>query len=405
MRSRILSSLLVASVLAPSAPWAQEEEDFEETEVEGAEVLDEEPGRPGSVAIPPGQGGRESAPGEVHTVQTGDTLWDLSQRYLGSPWYWPKVWSYNPEIANPHWIYPGNLVRLFPAGEEVPSRVEAGVGPAPMELVAEEGEISAATELDGVSGEDLVQVTGKISYQPKASRTVMMQGFVTTRELDEAGRIDSSFSEAQMLSSLDTVYVRFKRPADARQGDRYVIFHTVKDVTHPVTGKKVGFLTEFVGTLRVTELSDRYVTAQIVDAWDVIVRGDLVGPYGERLVEQVVPRRNETEVQGYVVTPMVPYLSLVGEHHYLVVDKGSSDGVQVGNTFTVIRQNDVGGDIFNPAKVEENERLLPIEHIATCLVTEVKDRTSNCVLTQSVVEVVPGDRVVMKVPGGPTAQR
>ena len=75
--------------------------------------------------------------------------------------------------------------------------------------------------------------------------------------------------------------------------------------------------------------------AQIVDAWDVIVRGDMVGPFGERLVEQVVPRRNEKEVRGYVVTAMVPYLSLVGEHHFLVVDKGSSDGVQVGNVFTV----------------------------------------------------------------------
>ncbi len=402
MRSRILSSLLVASVLAPSALWAQEEGDLEDSEVEGAEFVDEEPGRPGSIAIPPGQGGRESAPGEVHTVESGDTLWDLSQRYLGSPWYWPKVWSYNPEIANPHWIYPGNLVRFFPAGEEVPSRVEAGIGPAPMELVAEEGEITPATEL---SGEDLVQVSGKLTYEPKAARTVMTQGFVTTRELDEAGRIDSSFSEAQMLTSLDTVYVRFKRQADARLGDRYVIFHTVKDVTHPVTGRKVGFLTEFVGTLRVTAIGDRYVTAEIVDAWDVIVRGDMVGPYGERLVEQVVPRRNEKEVQGYVVTAMVPYLSLVGEHNFLVVDKGSGDGVQVGNTFTVIRQNDVGGDIFNPAKVEKGERLLPIENIATCLVTEVKDRTSNCVLTQSVVEVVPGDRVVLKVSQGPTAQR
>lgn len=405
MRSRILSSLLVASVFAPSALWAQEEGELEDSEVEGAEVIDGEPGQPGSIAIPPGQGGRESAPGEVHSVVEGDTLWDLSQRYLGSPWYWPKVWSYNPEIANPHWIYPGNLVRLFPAGEEVPSRVEAGVGPAPLELVAEEGEFSPATELDVLSGEDLVQVSGKLTYEPKAARTVMTQGFVTTRELDEAGRIDSSFSEAQMLTSLDTVYVRFKRQADARLGDRYVIFHTVKDVTHPVTGRKVGFLTEFVGTLRVTSLSERYVTAQIVDAWDVIVRGDLVGPFGERLVEQVVPRRNEKEVKGYVVTALVPYLSLVGEHHFLVVDKGSSDGVQVGNVFTVIRQNDVGGDIFNPAKVEKGERLLPIENIATCLVTEVKDRTSNCVLTQSVVEVVPGDRMVMKVSQGPTAQR
>jgi hypothetical protein len=404
MRSRILSSLLLASVLAPAALWAQEMEDeeYEESEVEGAQVVDDRRG-PRSVAIPRGQRGRESVPGEVHTVTKGDTLWDLSQRYLGSPWYWPKVWSYNPEIANPHWIYPGNLVRLFPAGEEVPSRVESGVGPAPTELVSDEGDVVASTEMDGVNGEELVQVTGKISYEPKAGRRVVTQGFVTARELEDAGRIDSSFSGMQMLSFPDTAYVRFKRKADAKVGDRYVIFHTVRQVMHPVTGKKLGFLTEFVGTMRVMEVGDRYVTAQIQDTWAPVERGHLVGPYGERLVEQVVPRRNEREVQGFVVIPMEPDLTLVGEHNHLVVDKGSRDGVQVGNTFTVIRQSDLDSDLFNPSK--SKDRALPLERIATCLVTEVKDQTSNCILTYSVVEVVPGDRVMLRVEPHPTAQR
>ncbi|HEX8437455.1 LysM domain-containing protein, partial [Archangium sp.] len=332
MRSRILSSLLLATVLAPPAVWAQNADDQEEPEAgdetEGSEVVDEpEPGRPGKVAIPPGQGGRESAPGEVHTVERGDTLWDLSQKYLGSPWYWPKVWSYNPEIANPHWIYPGNNVRFFPGGEEVPSRVEAGVGPAEM---VTEGDITESSEMGDADGESLVQVTGKIGYEPKASQTVMKQSFVTTRELDEAGRIEGASTGAEMLSTPDTVYVRFKRKADAKLGDRYVVFHTAKEVKHPVTGKPVGFLTDFVGTLRVVTLGDNYVTAQITDTWDAISRGDLVGPYGEKLSEQVVGRRNEKELQGVVVTALVPYLTMTAEHQFLVIDKGSGDGVQVG---------------------------------------------------------------------------
>ncbi|HEY2734697.1 MAG TPA: LysM peptidoglycan-binding domain-containing protein, partial [Polyangiales bacterium] len=49
---------------------------------------------------------------ETHTVQEGDTLWDISDRYFGDPWHWPELWSYNPEITNPHWIYPLDQVRL-----------------------------------------------------------------------------------------------------------------------------------------------------------------------------------------------------------------------------------------------------------------------------------------------------
>lgn len=415
MRSRILSSLLLAAVLAPPAVWAQNADDQQEPETgdetEGSEVVDEQqPAQPGSFKVPPGTGGRESAPGEVHTVEKGDTLWDLSQRYLGSPWYWPKVWSYNPEIANPHWIYPGNNVRFFPAGEEVPSRVEAGVGPAPAEMTAEAGEIAESTEMEPTSGADMVTVSGKLTYEPKASRTVMTQGFVTSRELEEAGRIEGATSGAEMLSFPDVAFVRFKRKADAKLGDKYVVFHTVQEVKDPRTKKPVGFLTEFVGTLRVVALGDNYVKAQVVDSWDAVSRGDLVGPFGEKLVEQVVPRRNEKELKGIVLTALVPYLTMTAEHHFLVIDKGSSDGVQVGNTFTITRPGDPARErvlkLQPPFKSKKNEAPpLPTENIALCLVTEVKERTSNCVLTQSIEEVEPGATAVMRVSPAPTAQR
>jgi hypothetical protein len=173
----------------------------------------------------------------------------------------------------------------------------------------------------------------------------------------------------------------------------------------------VGFLTEFVGTLRVVRLGDDFVTAQVMDTWDAIARGDLVGPFGERLVEQVVARRNEKEVVGSVITALVPYLTITAEHHFLVIDKGSSDGVQVGNSFTITRQGDPGvGHVLElelelPTKKKRQPQPMPTENIALCLVTEVKDRTSNCVLTQSIQEVAPGARAVMRVGQEPTAQR
>src|SRR6267142_3355251 len=66
------------------------------------------------------------APDE-YTIQKGDTLWDLSQKFLNNPWYWPKIWSLNPSIENPHWIYPGNKLRIVPGegGAQAPAQVEA----------------------------------------------------------------------------------------------------------------------------------------------------------------------------------------------------------------------------------------------------------------------------------------
>jgi nucleoid-associated protein YgaU len=52
---------------------------------------------------------------ELHVVRRGDTLWDICWYYFSDPWQWPKVWSYNGQITNPHWIHP-RLVRLLPKG-------------------------------------------------------------------------------------------------------------------------------------------------------------------------------------------------------------------------------------------------------------------------------------------------
>jgi len=415
MRSRILTSFIVALAVAPA--WtaraqaidiqggdeAENNEPADEGgETEGAEVADEEePGRPGRG---PNANARETAPGQVHTVAKGDTLWDLSQSYLGSPWYWPKVWSYNPEIANPHWIYPGNKVRFFPAGEEVPSRVEAGTAPDGS-MVVDEGEIQAATEMGPVSGESLVEVSGQLTYKPQASTLVMTNGFVTTKEVEEAGKIDSSFSEAEMLSFPETVYVRFKRKIDAKVGDRYIIYRTVQEVKHPLQeDKRVGFLTELAGTVRVLTVGDKYVTAQINETWDPIMRGDLVGPYGERVMDRVAVKPNAKALKAIIVIPMVPYLTLTGEHHMLVVDKGSSDGVEVGNTFTILHREDSVGKKLLEQKTAKSADL-PDEPVGTCLVTEVKERTSDCLLTNSLREIAPGDRAEMRVGNKPTAQR
>ncbi len=69
-------------------------------------------GSKGSIAIT-GQG-RAAAMyvPEVYLVKRGDTLWDISDHYFENPWQWPKLWSYNPDIRNPNWIYPGDQLRL-----------------------------------------------------------------------------------------------------------------------------------------------------------------------------------------------------------------------------------------------------------------------------------------------------
>ncbi len=363
----------------------------EGSETQGADVVDEPKGK-GKVK-PDGEG-RDAAPGEVHTVLKGDTLWDLSQRYLGSAWYWPKVWSYNPEIANPHWIYPGNLVRFFPGGEEVPSRVEVGEAP-PVEGGAPIGDEDVmSSDMIPSEVDSTVQVSSPIGYKPKPASRILHEGFVTPRELEESGIIDSSYAETEMLSAPDTVYLRFRKQSPAKLGDQYVIFRTEQKVEHPVNGKSVGYLTKFLGMAKVIRMGKTLVTAQIVETWDPIERGDMVGPFGEKLAESIALRPNDKGLKGYIVSALIPQLSVYGEHHFVIIDRGSSDGVMSGNTFTVIRQQDRGGDFLHPEKVENDE--LPVEDVGACMAVDVKEKASTCLMVRSLREVVAGDRVEMR---------
>jgi hypothetical protein len=416
MRNSILTAccLLTASLQV----HAQEEEDTEMEaspgETEGAEVVDTpdaKPAKPGVVKTVPGA--RDAAPGETHTVARGDTLWDLSQQYLGSAWYWPKVWAYNPEIANPHWIYPGNQVRFYPSGEEGPSRIDVSQADGSSGGEGSDLQSEDSTLIDGGESSDLVsseedegtvQVSGPIGYKPKGNtQRVVSEGFVTTREVEEAGSIKGSFAEHAMLTFLDEVYVTFKAKGVGRVGDRYMIFRPNGSVSHPRKGGRVGYITKLLGTMRVVKLHEKMVTAKIDQAWDEITRGDLVGPYGEKVGVQVSARPNRTDMEAVVVAALTPDQTFYGEHHIIIVDKGSKDGVEPGNSFTVVRQGDRGGDFLNPS--EGNDKNYPLEDVGTCLALDVKETASTCILTRSLREIVTGDRLQMRAGNAPVAAR
>lgn len=379
---------------SPKAPEENSEESSDEqgSESEEMEVSDKPVRSTKGVSTSP-----ESGPGEVHAVIKGDTLWDLSQRYLGSPWYWPKVWSYNPEIANPHWIYPGNRVRFYPGGDEGPSRVEVATEesePAESEDVMSADRISLERETE-------VRVAGKIGYQVKPGVRIRRQGFLTPRQLQEAGVIASSFAETLSLSYPDTVYVAFPNKGSVKVGDRYIIFRTGAEVLHPVTRRRYGYLTHVIGTVRVIKTSDKLVTAAInPDTWDEVRRGDRIGPHGEELAQAVTRRNNDRDLRGYVIGALVPYLTVFGEHTVIMVDKGRSDGVELGQTFTVVRQQDPisTAAFLNPAQGQS--AYLPVEDVGMCMAIEVKENATMCIVTRSIREIVYGDRVEMRAESG-----
>jgi LysM repeat protein len=384
--------LLMLCLLAASAVRAQAQQGGGSSEVEGTEVQQPQTQRP-----PPEQGQVQTAPPEgpsqVHTVEKGDTLWDLSSKYLGSPWYWPKVWSYNPQIANPHWIYPGNQVRFFPGnGEETPARAE--------QVTGDEDELQAGQAIEG--DEDVQMV--RLPVETKTREIVLKDGFATPNEIEAAGTLVASYAESEMLSPPDIVYLEFKDKSAVQVGASYLVYRTVGKVYHPRSGKFLGYQTQVLGTVKVNRTSEPKVRATLEKSFDEIGRGARIGPARERLFETVSPVANAVSLQNLmVVAQLETSLTMAGEQVRVLVDAGSAQGVQVGNVFTVIRQadpilSDVGVD---PSANQDLS--LPVEEVGRCMAVDVREAVTTCLLLRSYREVVVGDRVELRASGAQTA--
>lgn len=381
MRSRWrapLFAMVLASAATTPGLSQEDEESFEEEGFGGDEEGEAaEPSEPIEPAAEPSAGAEGAAPPaqaapESYVVQPGDTLWDLSERFLNNPWYWPKIWSYNPGLTNPNWIQPGTRIRFYPGATEEPVEVE----PEETEEVEEDFVDVPLFEDEGVDAPRIADVnsdTGRREY------------FVTDEALKEAGRIRNSPEEKEMLSVFDSAY--FDLDEKPEPGQLLQVFEVVRDLRHPVTGENLGKVVHTTGIARVDRVGDEQHLGTLVASWDAIGRGSYVGALENVDIQSVRPVPNEKDLKGYLVETARFPVRNIGQNHIVFIDRGQNDGVQVGNTFIVVRS----GDPFTGEL-----RGMQDEDIGRILVVDVGERGSTGVMLDTAREVVGGDRIEMR---------
>jgi hypothetical protein len=367
---------------------------------------------------------------DEYTIQKGDTLWDLSQKFLNNPWYWPKIWSQNPSIENPHWIYPGNKLRIVPGqgGAQAPAQVaEAPQAPAeqpqpgveaqtaeqpPAEPQTEVAEQVApapppSNDLEVVNKDSReaastgVTMSGRIGFQPPPVVTVRASGMVTPEEMSDAGKLGASFEEKEFLATFDTAYVDFKGTPPVKPGDKLIIFHPVGAIISPATKQKIADQTQSTGVARVLSVQGNQATVQIEQTFEEIGRGDLVRPWTPQQ-KRISPKANTADVSGTIVQEVNEGVGNMGEANHVFIDKGTADGVQEGNTFAVVRHGD-GLDITMVTKsyVESvtgshpTSTQTPDENVGLLLVVDAREHVSTAIVIKSVRELAAGDVVEM----------
>jgi hypothetical protein len=336
----------------------------------------------------------------LHQVQKGDTLWSLCNTYFGNPWLWPKIWSYNPQLQNPHWIYPGDQVRL-----------RAGAGP----LDAKDSLVLGGNRNLGQGG------GGFLNRRPLVQKdTVFLRdsGYIDDPKKDVWGELVGAQEEQMLLTQGNNVYMILRPGVDLRLGQLLTVFHSVRTPdTVPGARRPPGEIIAFKGTVKVDDWNPktRIATGHLIESLDIVERGDKIGPVGRRF-EVVPPKQNDADIEARVLTSLYPH-EVIGQNQIAFIDRGLKDGLVPGNRLVLVHRGDAWRRTLGTTTVMARTRVrtdvpehvdidvtplhgntedFPEEVTGELRVLRADDYSSVTLVTSTKFEIEPGDRAIAR---------
>jgi len=263
--------------------------------------------------------------GIVHTVVAGDTLWDLSAKYLGSPWKWTEIWERNRFLTNPHYIYPGIQVVIVPPGaREIALGRESASGSGPGETVA-----------PGAPSPQAVKPAVSPVAPPRVPYLdIKPEDFVRAGEFSRAapagiGNIQGGREPKVGFVEGDTVYLSLGKEIPAGQ------LLGVYRVRGPIDGSGnrsvSGYVKYLIGVIQAGPKLDGQATAMVRQSFEDLTRDDLISEE----IPAYTPVRIDPGADGIpssVITGRLENKELA-QGDFIYLDQGASAGVAVGNVF------------------------------------------------------------------------
>lgn len=320
------------------------------------------------------------APDE-YIVKPGDTLWDISKVFLRDPWYWPEIWYVNPQVENPHLIYPGDVLKLV------------YIDGQPRLTVGERAESGGAKRLSPqVRREPLSEAITAIPYDIVAS----FMGRPTLLDKDQVKNAPYvvAIRDDHVIGAVgNDIYAR--RLEDAAVDTRFSVIHIEEEIRDPENNDLLGYTGMYVGSSRVATQGDPaklVLTSSVREA----LQGDKLFPEVVEVNMDFVPHAPASEIDATVIA--VQSHTVIGQYNVIALNRGTKHGLEPGHILAVSQRGGVVRDRFAKGGLAARGSLsgghkvqLPNERVGIVMVFKAFDRMSYALVMEADHEIRHGD--------------
>ncbi len=363
---------------------------------------------------------------DLYVIKDRDTLWDISSVYLKDPFLWPEIWKENKYVTNPDLIYPGNRLNIpgILKAEDTTMTEEANGKPSSLVSPGNSGEGPVVTDVKGEESEPLQSKGSELNLEeervlpdktivPKigdlevVKKGPMLQtapeivkkgdeflsiDYIVNDGID-SGTIIGSKDNREILGEMDRVFIEAPKGEVPIPGEVYMVIRKVNRVIHPKTGRLIGDLIRNLGVIKVIEVKDDVIAADIVRSIDYITKGDRII---QRVQAQEVPSNKTQEglrLLGYIVETNDGKVANA-QFDIVYIDMGRTEGVLPGDRFLIYREGKKSkGNSSNEEQVPSAgvligslEVLAAQENTSTALVVTSSDTIEKGSIVEKVVK-------------------
>jgi LysM domain len=323
---------------------------------------------------------------DQYTVKTGDTLWDISKVFLRDPWYWPEIWYVNPQVENPHLIYPGDVLKLV------------YIDGQPRVTLGDRGAVESGGGKrlsPSVRREPLSQAITAIPYDIIAS----FMGRPTLLDSDQVKRAPYvvAMRDGHVIGAAgNEIYA--KGIGSAAADARYSIIHVDEKLYDPETRDLLGYSGLYVGSGPVATTGDP-AKLLLTDSTREALQGDKLFPEAVDVNVDFVPHAPTSDVDARVIA--VRDHTVMGQYQVIALNRGQRAGLEPGHVLAISQAGAVVRDSYSKggmsATGSSNKGLggrsvrLPDERVGLAMVFKAFDRMSYALVMETSHEIRQGD--------------